>query len=254
MGLEGKIAIITGGARGIGRAIGLRLAADGADIGIIDLSAEAAETTAAEVRALGRRAAIAAADITDYAETKAAIDALHGELGTVDILINNAGIDKSEFFVNTTPDMWRPLIDVNYMGFLERHARVPALPASSSRAARIVSLGSDAGRVGNSGEVVYCGTKAAIMASSKALARELARYKVRVNCVVPRPGADRPAGRPARRREGREDHGGGRQDDPHARIGVPEDVANVVAFLVGDDSGYLTGQVISVDGGLTMIG
>jgi 2-hydroxycyclohexanecarboxyl-CoA dehydrogenase len=252
MGLEGKVAIVTGGARGIGRAIGLRLAADGADIGIIDLSVEAAQATAAEVVALGRRAAIAAADITDYEQTKAAVDSLHGELGAVDILINNAGIDKAEFFVNTTPDQWRPLIEVNYVGFLNAtHACIQYL---MEQGGAIVSLGSDAGRVGNSGEVVYCGTKAAIMASSKALARELARYQIRVNCVAPGPvQTDLLAGLHGEAK-GAQIMEAVAKMIPMRRIGVPEDVANVVAFLVGADSGYLTGQVISVDGGLTMIG
>jgi 2-hydroxycyclohexanecarboxyl-CoA dehydrogenase len=252
MGLEGKVAIITGGARGIGRAIGLRLAADGADIGIIDLSAGAAEATAVEVRALGRRAAVATADITDYEQTKAAVESLHGALGTVDILINNAGIDKSEFFVNTGPELWQKLIDVNYVGFL--NATHVCLPYLTAQGGAIVSLGSDAGRVGNSGEVVYCGTKAAIMASSKALARELARYKVRVNCVSPGPvQTDLLAGL-HEGEKGAQIMEAVAKMIPMRRIGVPEDVANVVAFLVGADSGYLTGQVISVDGGLTMIG
>ena len=252
MGLEGKVAIVTGGARGIGRAIGLRLAADGADIGIIDLSAEAAEATVAEVVALGRRAAVATADITDYGETKAAVDALHAELGTVDILINNAGIDKAEFFQNTTPDMWRPLIEVNYVGFL--NATHACLPYLQERGGAIVSLGSDAGRVGNSGEVVYCGTKAAIMASSKALARELARFKVRVNCVAPGPvQTDLLAGLHGEAK-GAQIMEAVAKMIPMRRLGVPEDVAKVVAFLVSEDAGYLTGQVVSVDGGLTMIG
>jgi 2-hydroxycyclohexanecarboxyl-CoA dehydrogenase len=252
MGLEGKVAIITGGARGIGRAIGLRRAADGADIGIIDLSLEAAEATAVEVVALGRRAAVATADITDYDKTKAAVESLHGELGTVDILINNAGIDKAEFFANTGPELWQKLIDVNYVGFL--NATHVCLPYLTAQGGAIVSLGSDAGRVGNSGEVVYCGTKAAIMASSKALARELARYKVRVNCVSPGPvQTDLLAGL-HEGEKGAQIMEAVAKMIPMRRIGVPEDVANVVAFLVGADSGYLTGQVISVDGGLTMIG
>ena len=253
MSLSGKTAYITGGARGIGRAIGLRLARDGADIGIIDLTVEAAAGTVAEMRALGVRAAAAAADITDYDATKAAVDALGAEVGGPDILINNAGIDKAEFFVNTTPDQWAKLIAVNYTGFLNAtHLCIPYM--IEQQWGRIVSLGSDAGRVGNSGEVVYCGTKAAIMASSKGLARELARYKIRVNCVSPGPvQTDLLAGL-HEAEKGKKIMEAVANMIPMKRIGVPEDVANVVAFLVGEDSGYLTGQVISVDGGLTMIG
>ena len=144
------------------------------------------------------------------------------------------------------------MIEVNYVGFLNAtHACLPYLQAQGGA---IVSLGSDAGRVGNSGEVVYCGTKAAIMASSKALARELARYKVRVNCVAPGPvQTDLLAGL-HEGEKGAQIMEAVAKMIPMRRIGVPEDVANVVAFLVGDDAGYLTGQVISVDGGLTMIG
>jgi len=253
MSLTGKTAYITGGARGIGKAIGLRLARDGADIGIIDLSVETAAGTVAELEALGVRAAAAAADITGYAATQAAVETLRAALGGPDILINNAGIDKAEFFVNTTPEQWATMIAVNYTGFLNAsHACIPHM--IEQQWGRIVSLGSDAGRVGNSGEVVYCGTKAAIMASSKAMARELARYKIRVNCVAPGPvQTDLLAGL-HEGEKGKKIMDAVANMIPMKRIGVPDDVANVVAFLVGEDSGYLTGQVISVDGGLTMIG
>lgn len=253
MSLKGKAALITGGARGIGRAIGLRLATDGAAIGILDLNEEAAAQTGHEIEALGVRAAWRAADITNYAATRRAVEELRGDLGSLDILINNAGIDKAEFFVNTDEALWDRMIDVNYKGFLNStHAAVPFMIAQNAGA--IVSLGSDAGRVGNSGEVVYCGTKAAIMASSKALARELARYNIRVNCVAPGPvQTDLLAGL-------HEGEKGAKIMEavakmiPMRRIGTPEDVAKVVAFLVSEDAGYVTGQVISVDGGLTMIG
>jgi 2-hydroxycyclohexanecarboxyl-CoA dehydrogenase len=253
MSLQGKNALITGGARGIGRAIALRLARDGAGIGILDRDGEAAAQTAAEIAGLGVRSASRAADITDYEATKQAVAELQGELGSADILINNAGIDKSEFFINTDSALWDRLIDVNYKGFLNAtHVTIPYMMEQQSGC--IVSLGSDAGRVGNSGEVVYCGTKAAIMASSKALARELARYNVRVNCVSPGPvQTDLLAGL-HEGEKGAKIMEAVAKAIPMKRIGVPEDVANVVAFLVGEDSGYLTGQVISVDGGLTMIG
>lgn len=253
MSLTGKTAFITGGARGIGRAIGLRLAREGADVGIIDLSVETAAGTVAELEALGVRAAAAAADITDYAATSAAVDTLRTILGGPDILINNAGIDKAEFFVNTTPEQWAKLIAVNYTGFLNAsHVCVPHMIERGGGC--IVSLGSDAGRVGNSGEVVYCGTKAAIMASSKAMAREFARHKIRVNCVAPGPvQTDLLAGL-HEGEKGKKIMEAVANMIPMKRIGVPDDVANVVAFLVSEDAGYLTGQVISVDGGLTMIG
>jgi 2-hydroxycyclohexanecarboxyl-CoA dehydrogenase len=178
---------------------------------------------------------------------------LGAEVGGPDILINNAGIDKAEFFVNTMPDHWAKLIAVNYTGFLNAtHLCIPHM--IEQQWGRVVSLGSDAGRVGNSGEVVYCGTKAAIMASSKGLARELARYKIRVNCVSPGPVQTDLLDGLHEAEKGKKIMEAVANMIPMKRIGVPEDVANVVSFLVGEDSGYLTGQVISVDGGLTMIG
>jgi 2-hydroxycyclohexanecarboxyl-CoA dehydrogenase len=253
MSLQGKIALVTGGARGIGKAIALRLAQDGAGIGILDRDGEAAAQTAAEIGRLGVPTGSRAVDITDYEATKQAVGELHDELVSVDILINNAGIDKAEFFINTDSALWDRLIDVNYKGFLNAtHVTIPYM--MEQQGGCIVSLGSDAGRVGNSGEVVYCGTKAAIMASSKALARELARYNVRVNCVSPGPVQTELLAGLHEGEKGAKIMEAVAKAIPMKRIGVPEDVARVVSFLVGEDSGYLTGQVISVDGGLTMIG
>lgn len=253
MSLAGKVAIITGGSRGIGRAIGLRLARDGAGIGIVSLSAETAAGTVEELRALGVPAAARTADVADYAAVKAAVDALHEELGSLDILVNNAGIDKTEFFVDNNEALWDRLIAVNYRGFLNAtHVCLPYLIAGGGGC--IVSLGSDAGRVGNSGEVVYCGTKAAVMASSKALARELARFNIRVNCVSPGPvQTDLLAGL-HEGEKGRKIMEAVAKAIPMKRIGTPEEVADVVAFFVSDGARYITGQVLSVDGGLTMIG
>lgn len=253
MSLEGKIAVVTGGARGIGRAIGLRLARDGAGIGILSLSEAAAATTLVEVRALGVQAAARAVDVADYQAVKAAVAGLHDELGSIDILVNNAGIDKTGLFIDSTDDQWDRLIAVNYRGFLNAtHACVPFMVERGGGC--IVSVGSDAGRVGTVGAVVYSGTKAAVMASSKALARELARSNIRVNAVSPGPvRTDMLAGL-------REDErGAGIMEAvakmiPMKRIGTPEEVADVVAFFVSEDARYLTGQVLSVDGGLTMIG
>jgi 2-hydroxycyclohexanecarboxyl-CoA dehydrogenase len=255
MSLQGKTAIVTGGARGIGRAIGLRLARDGANMGIIDLASamETAAATVADLEAVGVKAKAVPGDITDYGAVKEAVADLHAHFGSIDVLINNAGIDKSEFFVNTAPDLWQKLIAVNYVGFLNAcHACIPIMMEQNSGC--IVSLGSDAGRVGNSGEVVYCGTKAAIMASSKALARELARYNVRVNSVSPGPvQTDLLAGL-HEGEKGAKIMEAVAKAIPMRRIGTPEEVADVVAFFCSDDSRYLTGQVLSIDGGLTMIG
>ena len=251
MSLSGKTAYITGGARGIGRAIGLRLARDGADIGIIDLSVDAAAATVAELQALGVKAAAAAADITDYAATKAAVDAL-APSGRPRHPDQQRRHRQGGVLRQHDAGPWAKLIAVNYTGFLNAtHLCIPYM--IEQQWGRIVSLGSDAGRMGNSGEVVYCGTKAAIMASSKGWrgnSRATSPRELRVTGA----GADRPPGRAARGEKGKKIMEAVANMIPMKRIGTPDDVANVVAFLVGEDSGYLTGQVISVDGGLTMIG
>jgi 2-hydroxycyclohexanecarboxyl-CoA dehydrogenase len=253
MSIKGKTAIITGGAKGIGRAIGLRLAREGANVGILDIDSGLASRTANEIKALAAKATAVECDVTRYAKVKDSVATIQRELGSVDILINNAGIDKSQFFVDTNEAVWDRFISVNYKSFLNAtHACVPYMMDQKSGV--IVSLGSDAGRVGNSGEVVYCGTKAAIMASSKALARELARFNIRVNCVSPGPvQTDLLAGL-HEGEKGQKIMEAVARMIPLKRLGVPEDVADVVAFFVSDDSRYLTGQVLSVDGGLTMIG
>lgn len=253
MKLKGKTAIITGGAQGIGRAISLRLAREGANIGILDIKKDVADKTVAEINGLGVKATAIACDVTNYEKVKEAVSKVHKEFGSIDILINNAGIDVSRFFVDTDQSLWDRIINVNYRSFLNAtHVCIPYMIEQKS--GNIVSLGSDAGRVGNSGEVLYCGTKAAIMASSKALARELARYNIRVNCVSPGPvQTDLLAGL-HEGEKGKKIMEAVANMIPMKRLGLPEDVADVVAFFVSDDSRYLTGQVLSVDGGLTMIG
>jgi 2-hydroxycyclohexanecarboxyl-CoA dehydrogenase len=250
MGLEGKTAVITGGAAGIGKAIGARLAADGAAIAILDVAAEQAQATAEELSATGAKAMALQCDITNYAETKEAVAAIKLALGSIDILVNNAGIDQQQLFVETDEALWDRMIAVNYKGFLvATHAVIPYMMEQKS--GTIVNLGSDAGRIGNAREVVYSGTKAAVMGSTKALAQELARFGIRVNAVSPGPIKQTAL------------LGGlfeGEIGDkiaklvPLRRLGTPEEVADVVAFFCSEDSRYLTGQILSIDGGLTMIG
>ena len=253
MSLKGKTTVITGGAQGIGKAIGMRLARDGANIGILDLKKEIADKTAKEITALGVRAVAIQCDATDYAQVKGGVAKIKQECGSIDILINNAGIDVSQFFVDTDQSLWDKIINVNYKSFLiASHVCIPYMMEQKS--GNIVSLGSDAGRIGNSGEVLYCGTKAAIMSSSKALARELSRYNIRVNCVSPGPVQTELLDGLHGGEKGKQIMERVAKMIPLKRIGTPEDVADVVAFFVGDDSRYLTGQVLSVDGGLTMIG
>jgi 2-hydroxycyclohexanecarboxyl-CoA dehydrogenase len=253
MKLKGKTAIVTGGARGIGRAIALRLARDGANVGILDIQEELANKTAEEIKTLGVKAMALRCDATRYEEVKEAVAQIHKALGSIDILINNAGTDDSRNFVDTDEALWDRILNVNYRSFLiASHVCIPYMIEQKS--GNIVSLGSDAGRIGNPGEVLYCGTKAAIMASSKALAKELARFGIRVNAVSPGPVQTDLWEQLHPGEKGQKITEALSKVIPMRRIGAPEDVADVVAFFVSDDSRYLTGQVLSIDGGLTMIG
>jgi len=253
MSLKGKTAIVTGGSRGIGRAIALRLAKDGVNVGVLNLQEDLGFKVAEEIREFDVEALPLACDVTDYNAVKNAVEKVHQEWGSIDILINNAGIDEFRYFAETDEGLWDKIINVNYKSFLiASHVCIPIMVEQKS--GNIVSLGSDAGRIGNPGEVLYCGTKAAIMASSKALAKELARYNIRVNCVSPGPVQTDLWNNLHTGEKGQKYTEAVTRIIPLRRLGDPEDVADVVAFFVSDDSRYLTGQVLSVDGGLTMIG
>jgi 2-hydroxycyclohexanecarboxyl-CoA dehydrogenase len=253
MKLTGKKAIVTGGAQGIGLAIASRLGADGATVAILDMAADVASEAVAQLQASGVTAYSYPCDVTDIDQVRRSVTAAHEEMGSLDILVNNAGIDKQRPFVDTDPEFWRRMIDINYVGFLAvTLAVLPVMIQQNSGV--IVNLGSDAGRVGNPGDVIYSGTKAAVMASSKALAREVARNNIRVNCVAPGPvdtALWAGMGEPATMEKLT---AALTRMIPLGRIGSPADVADVVAFFASDDSRYLTGQVLSIDGGLTMIG
>jgi len=253
MSLSGKNAIVTGGAQGIGRAIALRLAKDGANVALLDMNETVGRETVSEIQALGVKSLFFTCDVTNYDRVKSAAEQIHQQWNTIDILINNAGIDRAKPFVDTDQALWDLIINVNYRSFLiASHVIVPYMIRQNS--GNIVSLGSDAGRVGQPGEVLYCGTKAAIMASSKALAKELARYNIRVNAVAPGPVKTALWDQLHEGEKGRKVTEAVERVIPMRRLGTPQDVADVVAFFVGDDSRYLTGQVLSIDGGLTMIG
>jgi 2-hydroxycyclohexanecarboxyl-CoA dehydrogenase len=249
--LVGKIAIVTGAAQGIGRAIATRLADEGAAVAIADIQTEAAESTAAELRALGAKAIAVKLDVTKFQDAEAAAAHVERELGPIDILVNNAGWDKLEPFIESVPETWDKIIAINYRGTLNC-CRVIAPRMKARGSGKIISISSDAGRVGSTGEAVYAGCKAAIIGFSKTIARELARYHINVNVVCPGPTEtallrDAMAGR-----EGVLEAMA--RGIPFRRLGKPEDLAGAVAFFASSDSDYATGQVISISGGLTMAG
>lgn len=249
--LEGKVAFVTGAAQGIGRAIALRLAAEGARVAICDIQTEGAERTAQEIRGAGGEALAVKLDVSKLDEAIAAADTVEARLGPIDVLVNNAGWDKVEPFVDNTPETWDRVIAINFRGVLNCCKAVA--PRMLERGGgKIVSISSDAGRVGSTGEAVYAGCKAAIIGFSKTLARELARARINVNVVCPGPTQtallrDAMAGR-----EGVLEAMA--KAIPFRRLGQPEDLAGAVAFFASADSDYVTGQVLSVSGGLTMAG
>lgn len=243
--LEGKVAIVTGAGAGIGAAIARKFAAEGATVVVTDLDEAAAKATAAQLP----RASALRADVTSRDSVAAMVAAATSAHGRIDVLANNAGWDTASPFLDSDPADWDRAIAVNLYGVLNVCKAVLPLLAAQ-RGGAVVNLGSDAGRVGSSGEAVYSAAKGGVIAFTKTIARELARSQVRVNCVCPGPtdtalfasmGGDDPRLREALIKA-----------IPFRRLGQPEDVANAVAFLASDEASFITGQTVSVSGGLTM--
>lgn len=246
--------IVTGGGGGIGGATCRRFAAEGARVAVFDLNLEAAEKVAAAIRADGGTAQAFQCDITDRASVDAAVTATEGRLGPIRVLVNNAGWDVFKPFVKTVPADWDKLIAVNLTGALHMlHAVLPGM--AERKSGRIVNVASDAARGGSSGEAVYAACKGGLVALSKTLAREHARQGITVNVVCPGPtdtallaGVAEGARDPAKLLEAF------KSAIPLGRLGQPDDLAAAIAFFGSDDASFITGQVVSVSGGLTMHG
>jgi len=252
--LAGKVAMVTGGGGGIGGATCARFAREGARVAVLDRDLEAAQRVAQAIAADGGEAEALRCDITDRASVDAAVAQVLGRFGAVDILVNNAGWDVFLPFTRTVPEQWERLIAINLTGALHMHHAV--LPVMVERkAGRIVNIASDAARVGSSGEAVYAACKGGLVAFSKTLAREHARHNITVNVVCPGPtdtalfdDYKKGAGNPEKLEEAF------RRSIPLGRIGQPADLPGAIAFFASDDAAYVTGQVLSVSGGLTMAG
>jgi 2-hydroxycyclohexanecarboxyl-CoA dehydrogenase len=253
-GLQNKTVIVTGGGGGIGGATCRRFGEAGSRVAVFDINLESAAKTAADITKAGGVAEAFHCDITDHEGAKAAVAAAEAALGPISILVNNAGWDIFRLFKDTTPADWQKLIAINLTGALNMHHAV--LPGMLERRhGRIVNIASDAARVGSSGEAVYAACKAGLVGFSKTIAREHARHGINVNVVCP--GATntalfddykKGAGNPEKLEEAF------RRATPMGRIGEPEDLPGAILFFASDDAAYVTGQVLSVSGGLTMAG
>lgn len=252
-GLKGKTAIVTGGGGGIGRAICLRLAQQGVTVGVFDKNADAAAATADAASAAGGRAIAQVVDITDYAAVAAAVAAFEQSAGPVDVLVNNAGWDKFAYFLETEPALWDQLIAINLKGPINLHHSV-LKGMQQRRRGRVISIASDAGRVGSSMEAVYSACKGGIIAFTKTMAREMARSGVTLNAVCPGPTETALLAGFLEGAQGQKIYEGLKRAIPLGRLGQPDDIPGIVAFLASDDASFITGQVISVSGGLTMNG
>ena len=252
--------IVTGGGGGIGGATCRRFGVAGAKVAVFDMNLAAAQNVADAITAAGGRAAAFECDITQRSQVDAAVQAAEAQLGPIDVLVNNAGWDVFKPFVKTTADEWAKLIAINLVGALNMHHAVLPLMAARSKqdgwaGARIVNIASDAARVGSSGEAVYAACKGGLVSLSKTLAREHARHGITVNVVCPGPTdtalfADykEGAGNPEKLEEAF------RRSIPLGRIGQPDDLPGAILFFASRDAAFVTGQVLSVSGGLTMNG
>ena len=250
MRLPDKVAIVTGGASGLGRGIALALAREGARVAVVDLNEAGARDTVEAIAKDGGQAVAWRADISDKARIDLVVAEVIGRWGTVDILVNNAGLDRVGPFVNSGEAEWDLILRVNLKGPIVC-TRAVLDEMTRKGYGKIVNIASDAGRVGSTGEAVYSAAKGGIIAFTKTIARETARLRLNVNCVCPGP-SDTPlfqevaAGNPKLAESLK-------RVIPFGRLGTAEDIAPVVVFLASDESGFVTGQTLSVSGGLTMV-
>jgi 2-hydroxycyclohexanecarboxyl-CoA dehydrogenase len=251
-GLKDKVVVITGGGGGIGGATCKRFAEAGSKVAVLDIVLDTAERTALTITSTGGTAKAFTCDITSYEAVQAAVAGVEAAFGPIDVLVNNAGWDVFRLFKDSTPAEWNKLIAINLIGALNMHHVV--LPGMiARRKGRIVNIASDAAKVGSSGEAVYAACKGGLVSFSKTLAREHARQGITVNVVAP--GATntalfadykKGAGNPEKLEDAF------RKAIPLGRIGEPEDLPGAILFFASDDAGFITGQVLSVSGGLTM--
>jgi 2-hydroxycyclohexanecarboxyl-CoA dehydrogenase len=253
MSESNRVVVVTGGGAGIGRATAQRLGQMGFSVAVWDLDRQSADRVASEIRDGGGRAIGVACDVSDRASVDAARDRTLSELGSPYGLVNNAGVDRLSIFKDSDPADWRVILDVNLLGtFHVTHSLLPSMVAAGS--GRIVCISSDAARVGSTGEAVYSATKAGLLGFVKTLARESARNNILVNAVCPGPTDTNLLDLVRSGPKGERIIEAMTRAIPLGRVARPEDIAGAIVFFLTEDAGYVTGQVLSVSGGLTMAG
>ncbi|MCQ6281574.1 SDR family NAD(P)-dependent oxidoreductase [Bacillus sp. EB600] len=245
-----KVAFITGAGRGIGREIAKTLASRGMDIIVTDVNIDNANETVSIVEKEGGKAVAVYCDVTKLESVQEAVGASLAHFGKIDVLVNNAGWDKVEPFLKSEPTTWKLIMDINLMGQI--HTCKEILPIMiENGCGKVVNIASDSGRVGSSGEAVYSAAKGGVIAFTKTMAREMARHKINVNCISPGP-----SNTPLFEEIGSYNEGIATALEkaiPFRRLAQPSDIANGVAFLVSEEADYVTGQTLSVNGGLAMV-
>ncbi len=251
--LHDRTARVSGAGSGIGRAIARRLAADGARVAVLDLDPEGAATTVEVVRSAGGEAQAFVADVADFTAVRAAVEAAAAAFGPVTILVNNAGWDRVEPFLENDPALWDKLIDINLRGAIHgTRAVLDGMIAAGG--GKIIHISSDAARVGSTGEAVYAACKGGLISFAKTLAREHARHRINFNVVCPGPTETPLLESITSGPKGAAVIEAIKRSIPFRRLGRPEDIAGAVAFFASPDADFITGQVLSVSGGLTMAG
>lgn len=254
MPMRSKVAVVTGGSRGIGLAVAVRFLREGGHVAVLDIRGGSADSLAGEADKSGSRLLHIPADVASYPKVREAGDKVRAEFGRVDVWVNNAGWDRIASFLSTTPEDWEKVVGINLMGVV--HGTRVALEGmvAEKGGGAIVNIASDAGRVGSSGEAVYSAAKGGVIAFTKAIAREVARHGIRVNCVCPGPTDTPLLAENFESEDGRRIIDSMKRAIPFRRLGTPEEIASAVRFLASDEASYITGQVLSVNGGLNMVG